>query len=107
VNMLPICLRLGKAESSRDVLQRTRDVLEQATAHRELPMEDLQANLTAEGKTFPEVKAIFQFLPNSEATLQLRGLEVERWRTPMMIMHWGFNISLVKQEVLTIQVAFD
>ncbi len=107
VNMLPICLRLEGATTFRDVLQMTRDTVEQAVAHRELPMQDLQASLTAEGKVLPEIKAIFQFIPDSETTLQLPELEVERWKTPMQVMHWGLTINLVKLRALNLQAACD
>jgi len=109
INMLPIRVRLHGLTTFRELLLRMRDVVEQATRHRELPLEDLRHSLTAAGKPAPEVRVIFQLVPKAKHALDLPGLEVDVWSLAAraMTMPWGFTMNLVTKGSFEAQVSCD
>jgi hypothetical protein len=100
-------MRLAGLSTFRELLHRTRDIVDEATRHRELPIEDLYEGLLAAGKSVPEVRVIFQLVSDTKHILELPGVETTRWKIRPLKMHWGFHMNLVTKQEFGAHVSCD
>jgi non-ribosomal peptide synthetase component F len=107
--LLALRVRLQGRPAFLDVLNLVRVTLQEAAVHQDLPFEELTRGLQAEGINLPPVQVIFQHVPYPVETLELRGLQVERWTVGLRpTKHWGLTLTVTEHSgQITAQLGYD
>jgi len=105
-NLVTLRFRDAAGKGFRGWISATRDVLTSATAHSEVPYEELRRSFATVGMALPEIRTIFLLGP-AERPLEFAGLTVAREDPPSLpSMPWGFTFVLVPSKRLC-KFAFD
>ena len=105
-NLVTLRFRAAIGKSFRGWIAATSDLLASATAHSEVPYEELRRSFAAANGALPEIRVIFQAAP-PERPLEFAGLKVVLEDPPTLhSMPWGFTFILLPNRH-ECQFAFD
>lgn len=95
INRLALRVNMAGQPTIREVLHRSRETIQLASAYQELPFNVLAREFSKEKLPVPPVQVVFQLIKDFNTSFHISGLEVDCWReSEQLKMPWGMNFSI-------------